>query len=406
MSSKSKSEVIEELAQLKHVGEVRATLLYEQLKIRSTQQLIQAAREHRLQEITGIAEKTEASILRAAERVVAAGVADQGRRGARVVNSPDGLLRVTREREAPAAEPAQPQVAAPPADEVAEQAPQQALPEPEPVAVTGVARLLEVLVCPNCGHDGFSQLGVALRCEACRREYSFTRGLADLAPPHYHTGGLAQRVMETRLYARLYEDVMRPRLTGVVTARTLSEEYALAAQWLALEPGLSLLDVACGTGNFTRVFAQRMRAREGRQPSLVVGVDLSWPMLEHAQQYLKRDGLSDGVFLVRGDASRLPLGRATFDRLHCAGALHLMSEPDEALRNFARVLKPGGLCVIGTFIRGRGVLRQLLKRVSEPISQFRWFSERDLHERLSRAGFVLEDQSIQGDALTLRARRA
>ena len=48
------------------------------------------------------------------------------------------------------------------------------------------------------------------------------------------------------------------------------------------------------------------------------------------------------VGYVRGDAVELPFGAATFDAVSCYGALYLMDEPFDSLREMIRVLKPGG----------------------------------------------------------------
>lgn len=128
-------------------------------------------------------------------------------------------------------------------------------------------------------------------------------------------------------------------------------------------------------------------------------------MLGRAHQYIQREGLTQHVALMRGDATKLPLQRGSFDRIHCAAALHFMSDPDEALSQFARVLTPDGICVLTTFIKGRGVLRRLVKSLLKRPTGFGWFSEDDLTRRLNQAGFEVVAQSVDGDAITVKARR-
>ena len=209
--------------------------------------------------------------------------------------------------------------------------------------------------------------------------------------------------METRFYSSYYEDVMRPRLTGLVSGRTMAQEMMLSAELLELGRGARVLDVACGTGNFTRHFAQELEALGGAHK--LVGMDLSWPMLEEAVRFRQRDGWSEEIVLVRGDATRMPFKRGTYDRLHCTAALHLMSDIDGALRNFARVLVPGGVCVIGTFTRGSGGLRGWLKKATPGRVRFHWFTREELRARIERAGFTVELESVSRDAITVKARR-
>jgi ubiquinone/menaquinone biosynthesis C-methylase UbiE len=270
-------------------------------------------------------------------------------------------------------------------------------------------RFIDTLRCPACGHDAFDVDATTLTCQACQRQFNFQNGIADLAPPHVPSRSMTQKLMESRFYAQFYEEFMRPRLTGVVSNRSMREEYRLAADFLDIGAHTRLLDVGCGTANFTRYFAQRIGLAEtpatrGDLP-LVVGMDLSWPMLENARRNIRQENLDGKVFLLRGDGTRIPVRRGAFNRLHCAGTLHLMNDIDEALRNFARVLEPDGVCVIGSFILGKGLVRRLVKRAAEFPTRFHWFSREELHRRVERAGFEILDDSVAGDAITLKARR-
>jgi ubiquinone/menaquinone biosynthesis C-methylase UbiE len=186
----------------------------------------------------------------------------------------------------------------------------------------------------------------------------------------------------------------------------MQEEYELSTEYLELESDSTVLDLACGTANFTRYFAEQLhQSEDGGRDSLVAGMDISWSMLEKARTLLTQQGLDQEVYLIRGDATRIPVQRAAYNRIHCAGALHMVNNIDEALRNFSRVLEPGGICVIGTFLLGDGMVRRFLKKAAEIPSKFHWFSEQELYKRLDRAGFEVADSSVAGDAITVKARR-
>ncbi|MBA2664758.1 MAG: methyltransferase domain-containing protein [Bradymonadaceae bacterium] len=522
--AKKKEQVLEELAKVKSIGPHLAEELYETLKIRSLEELVEAGQQGRLTKLNGVGEKTEKTIVRSAQRHVSSRNGASGKATpAKITAAKSPADKTTADKKpastdlskaAPAtktaqakpaadkkpassdlskAAPAAKQAKAPaskqtktqdvkkaaPAAKTKAQSNSKAAPaaKPKPVvkqakmpatksAVTGArpvaekasapsprpsvstarqastpspvasaapstsqgqeqvqpspgptrlarslsARFIDTLRCPACGHDDFSVGSTSITCMSCQRQFSMQNGIADLAPPHVPDRSVTQRIMELRFYAQFYEDVMRPRLTGVVSDRTLREEYRLAADYLELDEDSRLLDVACGTANFTRYFAERLGLAEldGRsnlaQP-LLVGMDLSWPMLETARNYLRREGLEDKVLLLRGDATRIPVKRGSYNRVHCAAGLHMMSDIDEALRNFARVLEPDGVCVIGTFILGEGVFRRFVKRVAEIPTKFHWFSREELHRRMERAGFEIVDESISGDAITLKARR-
>lgn len=427
----AKEEIIEKLSQVKNVGTQRATLMYEQLEVRSLEELVELAQQGELTNLSGIGKATQEKILAAALAAVEAETASSEdepevvEESAEPVDAPapetpsvteakieveqeavviEVEARVSTETEAEAE-------VEPTAEAEVEVGAEAEAEESAPARETSLDRFLGVLICPNCGNESFDVYGASLTCTACRREYNFQEGVADLAPPYRKGANMSQRVMESRFYSRFYEEIMRPRLTSIVTERTLREEYALSTELLDLQADSRVLDVACGTGNFTRYFAQRLDALsvhedgEVRSDALLVGVDLSWPMLETARKYIRRDQLEERLFLVRGDATRLPMQRGAFDRLHCAGALHMMDDIDEALRNFACVLEPGGICVIGTFTLGKGLLRKLAKRVAEVPSKFHWFSQKELYQRMERAGFEIIEESVEGDAITVKARK-
>jgi demethylmenaquinone methyltransferase / 2-methoxy-6-polyprenyl-1,4-benzoquinol methylase len=114
-------------------------------------------------------------------------------------------------------------------------------------------------------------------------------------------------------------------------------------QLAEVKPGDAVLDVACGTGDLTQAFA---RTPAGR----VVGLDFTPAMLEVARTKLPRLGPNSGkVTYLEGDAMALPLPDASFDVVSIAFGIRNVSDPVKALREFARVLKPGGRLVILEF---------------------------------------------------------
>ena len=414
-SEPSRQEAIAELARIKNVGEFRAAQIYEVLHARTIEELAELAERGELSaSISGIGSSTEAKILASAKRHLekAAPRTPAPSKTERPLHQPEVLVASAAEEVGPvehveteAAEVLIAKARAASAGETSEEE------EPSPHALDDLKtpQLQDVLVCPNCGNDSFvTEPAAGITCCACRREYTERLGVIDLMPPYRQAHSASQRVMESRLSARFYEDVVRPRLTALVTSRTMREEYAMSADLLSLQDAERLLDVGCGTGNFTRYFARRldaMRAESDPATVLVVGLDLSMPMLEVARQSIAREQIAQPIYLIRGDAERLPFNRSVFDRVHCAGALHLMADPDEALRNFARSLKPEGLLVLGTFIKGDSWLRRVLKRALEVPLKFHWFDLDDLRDRVRYAGFEVLATEREGDAVTIQARR-
>ncbi len=102
---------------------------------------------------------------------------------------------------------------------------------------------------------------------------------------------------------------------------------------LELHNGDRVLDLAAGTGELVRGIL-------GRYPgSHVVGLDISRAMLAQA---IGKSGPRSWES-VQGDAARLPFGDGSFDAVICANAFHIFPEPEVALGEIGRVLRPGGM---------------------------------------------------------------
>ncbi len=100
--------------------------------------------------------------------------------------------------------------------------------------------------------------------------------------------------------------------------------------------GLQVLDAGCGPG----IYAEELVDRGAS----VVGVDVSDDMVELAQRRL---GQRAGI--LKADlAEPLPFGDAAFDLVVCALAIHYVADTAATLREFHRVLRPGGRAVLST----------------------------------------------------------
>jgi SAM-dependent methyltransferase len=124
-----------------------------------------------------------------------------------------------------------------------------------------------------------------------------------------------------------YEPAWTTQLAGVQAA-------LLSAA--ALARGEQVLDVACGNGQITLPAAESV----GAQAS-VLGVDLSQRMIESALRRARRRSLPN-VSFCRMDAARLALADDRFDVVLCSLGLMYVPDPAQAVREMARVLRPGG----------------------------------------------------------------
>jgi demethylmenaquinone methyltransferase / 2-methoxy-6-polyprenyl-1,4-benzoquinol methylase len=121
----------------------------------------------------------------------------------------------------------------------------------------------------------------------------------------------------------------------------------------------TVLDVATGTG----AVARELLAQKG---CTVVGLDQSPEMLAEARRRLPRS-----VELVEGTAESLPFPDESFDALTFTYLLRYVADPAATVREFARVVRPGGTIAGLEFALPRGVWRpfwELYVRIGLPLA--------------------------------------
>ena len=111
----------------------------------------------------------------------------------------------------------------------------------------------------------------------------------------------------------------------------------------ALLPGESVLDVASGTGSISMSAAQAILP-DGK----VTGVDLSGNMVDISRQRAVNQNVKNTRF-IRMDAENLDFNNATFDVVMCALGLMYFPDPERAIREICRVLRPGGRMVVAVW---------------------------------------------------------
>jgi demethylmenaquinone methyltransferase/2-methoxy-6-polyprenyl-1,4-benzoquinol methylase len=124
-------------------------------------------------------------------------------------------------------------------------------------------------------------------------------------------------------YARLLSLGQDPRWRRFLVSR------------VAAGPGDVVLDVATGTAAVAIELARRTGCS-------VVGVDRSEPMLAVARRRIERAGLAGRISLTTAGAERLPFADGSFDALTFTYLLRYVEDEGAALRELARVVRPGG----------------------------------------------------------------
>ena len=105
-----------------------------------------------------------------------------------------------------------------------------------------------------------------------------------------------------------------------------------------------VLDLACGTGDFSVAIAKALRTAAPQ--ARVTGVDLSEGMLAVMRKKVDREGLQDRISMELGDGENLHFADGTFDRVSIAFGIRNFEDREKGLREMLRVLRPGGRLVI------------------------------------------------------------
>ncbi|WP_343601290.1 methyltransferase domain-containing protein [Mycobacterium sp.] len=157
--------------------------------------------------------------------------------------------------------------------------------------------------------------------------------------------------------------VYRPAHDEVIAALRAHESQRIA-------------DIACGTG----ILADRIQ-RE-LQPADVCGVDMSDGMLRAARARSPR------VRWLRGPAEQLPFDDGALDAVVTTSAFHFFDQP-AALREFHRVLRPGGLAAVSTLSARQPLLQAPVGSRWKPAHHP---SAEQLRTLFADAGFEIRDQ--------------
>jgi ubiquinone/menaquinone biosynthesis C-methylase UbiE len=200
------------------------------------------------------------------------------------------------------------------------------------------------------------------------------------------------RIYETRLWyplvLNLYGGFASPSLPQLVNKVT-QELHPIKGR---------VLDVACGPGTYGRRVASSSRE--------VFAIDISMGMLRQGVAYVAKEGIRNMHF-ARARVESLPFEDKFFDAVICSGSLHLFADTLVALREMARVMKPGAVLSVFTFGVGRGgILKfQRVREWSRRHHGLHVFEPSEMERCLGVAGFENFRSELSGSILTFTAHR-
>jgi len=138
-----------------------------------------------------------------------------------------------------------------------------------------------------------------------------------------------------------------------------------AVKLAMLKPTDGVVDVACGTGDLTYAFLNAFHdidftALDLEYDDQIIGIDYTFEMLPIARQKRKGRYTLNGPAFLNGDAQSLPLPDACADVVSIAFGIRNVADPAQALREFRRILRPGGRVIILEFSKPKSrVIRWL-----------------------------------------------
>ena len=152
----------------------------------------------------------------------------------------------------------------------------------------------------------------------------------------------------------------------------------------ALTPDMTVLETACGSGQFSFSLAEHVLHYEA--------TDFSDAMIAEAQKLSAPDRLHFSV----ADVTSLPFENERFDAVIIANALHIMPDPDKALQELNRVLKTGGILFAPTFLRGETFLSRLrIKMIGlAGFKTYSHWSREELQDFIEKYSFTVTENTV------------
>lgn len=237
-----------------------------------------------------------------------------------------------------------------------------------------------------------------LLCSSCSQAYPCSEGIFDFLREELAQSSDPElrRMTTIDRMAGIYETrFWYPVVLNVFGGfRCLSFENLIRNVTAKLGPTNGrLIDIACGPGTYGRRIASSSKE--------MFGIDVSMGMLHQGVAYAAKERICNMHF-ARARVEALPFEKDLFDGALCCGSLHMFRDTVVALREIARVMKPGGALSVFTFTAGNaGILK--FRRVREWYRKehgLHVFDLAEMEQDLKASGFEGFEPEVLGSILT------
>jgi ubiquinone/menaquinone biosynthesis C-methylase UbiE/uncharacterized protein YbaR (Trm112 family) len=256
---------------------------------------------------------------------------------------------------------------------------------------------MRIFACPYCRTE-LKETNGSFRCSGCNRVFPVVEGIPDFLPKE----ASRERKRLVKFVDRLSSIYETPlwypvvyHFYGGLFIPSVKRTVMIITDMLEIDGGTAL-DVACGTGLFTRNIASKAKQ--------VYGFDISMVMLRRGRKYAERDNLENIVF-ARAEAENIPFPNEFFDGVSCCGALHLFPDVRTTLEEMNRVLKTDHKLAVMTFVRRRFLG---IKRVYEHLEREHHahiFNVDELQKYLENTGYNEFKYNIYGSMTLFEAKK-
>ena len=177
-------------------------------------------------------------------------------------------------------------------------------------------------------------------------------------------------------FAKLYEPFMK-KDRGV---------YDKVCEYIIphLNENMDVLELACGSGQLSFSLSKHTGSW--------IGTDFSQQMIMEA----KKRGEDKNLTFEVADATKLPYENEKFDCVLIANALHIMPNPDDAMKEIFRVLKPNGTLFAPTFLWTEGKQRKIIKSLMSVLGfkMYREWNKKQFEDFVEEYGFSVVDMKL------------